>query len=302
MEYNVYDNFNSEGMVVYVVYDNGDKKETTDYTIVNDENLTCKVEEIQIQYNTNSEIKTIVSGIKVNHKEEIMEKIEATCTEKGKTEGKYCEICNTVLEKQEEIPELGHSFTKYELNNNSTCTEDGTKTAKCDRCEERNTIIDAGTKLEHTYEKEVIIPTCKRAGHTIYKCTKCNENYTDEYTNALGHNFTNYQSNNDSGCEVDGTKTAKCDRCEEIKTVLDEGTKKVHEYKEGRCIYCGKEDVYSEEKENIFNELIINYARLRKQTLARARFSVADITDDGKVTVADLVKINYFRPNEITGT
>ena len=80
-----------------------------------------------------------------------------------------------------------HSFTNYISNNDATCTADGTKTAKCDYCEETNTITDAGSKLDHS--------------------------------------FTNYISNGDATYDADGTKTAKCDNCDATDTVVDEGSK-----------------------------------------------------------------------------
>ena len=76
MEYEAYEDFNNEGLVVSVVYDNGEKENTTDYTIINSENLTCQVTEIQIQYNNNPEIKVALTGIKVNHAEKIMEEYD----------------------------------------------------------------------------------------------------------------------------------------------------------------------------------------------------------------------------------
>ena len=41
----------------------------------------------------------------------------------------------------------------------------------------------------------------------------------------LGHSFTNYVSNKDATYESDGTKTAKCDRCDETHTLPDPGSK-----------------------------------------------------------------------------
>ena len=87
---------------------------------------------------------------------------------------------------------LGHSFTNYVSNNDATCTEDGTKTAKCDRCDATETVTDEGS--------------------------------------ALGHSFTSYVSNGDATCTKDGTKTAKCDRCDATETVTDEGTALGHSY------------------------------------------------------------------------
>ena len=42
-------------------------------------------------------------------------------------------------------------ISNYESNGDATCKEDGTKTAKCERCDEERTIMDSGTKLEHKY-------------------------------------------------------------------------------------------------------------------------------------------------------
>ena len=44
---------------------------------------------------------------------------------------------------------LGHSFTNYVSNDDVTCTEDGTKTAVCDRCDATDTITDEGSAKGH---------------------------------------------------------------------------------------------------------------------------------------------------------
>ena len=46
----------------------------------------------------------------LNHIEVVDAAVPATCTGAGKTEGKHCSICNTVLVAQEEIPALGHKY------------------------------------------------------------------------------------------------------------------------------------------------------------------------------------------------
>lgn len=56
------------------------------------------------------------------------------------------------------------------------------------------------------------------------------------------HSFTNYVSNGDATCVADGTKTAKCDGCDETDTMVDVGSRKSHTYEDGKCIDCGAED------------------------------------------------------------
>ena len=92
---------------------------------------------------------------------------------------------------------LGHFFEveDYVSNNDATCEQDGTKTARCVRygtggCMETDTVTDTDSKL--------------------------------------GHLFEDYVSNNDATYAHDGTKTAKCvryDQCGETHTMPDAGSR-----------------------------------------------------------------------------
>ena len=118
----------------------------------------------------------------------------ATCTEKGVRTYTCTGSSHT---RTEDIPALNHSFAgqAYISDNNATCEQDGTKTAKCVRygtggCMAIDTVTDTDSKL--------------------------------------GHLFENYVSNNDATYARDGTKTAKCvryDQCGETHTVPDEGSR-----------------------------------------------------------------------------
>ena len=118
----------------------------------------------------------------------------ATCTGKGVRTYTCTSSSHT---KTEDIPALNHSFAgqEYVSNNDATCEQDGTKTAKCVRygtggCTETDTVTDTGSKL--------------------------------------GHLFEDYVSNNDATYAHDGTKTAKCvryDQCGETHTMPDEGSR-----------------------------------------------------------------------------
>ena len=118
----------------------------------------------------------------------------ATCTGKGVRTYTCTSSSHT---KTEDIPALNHSFAgqEYVSDNNATCGQDGTKTAKCVRygtggCTATDTVTDTDSKL--------------------------------------GHLFENYVSNNDATYARDGTKTAKCvryDQCGVTHTVPDEGSR-----------------------------------------------------------------------------
>ena len=94
----------------------------------------------------------------------------ATCTTPGVRT--YTCTKNPAHTKTEPIPALKHQFGAYTFNNDATCTQDGTETAKCERCNETDTRTKAGTKL--------------------------------------GHLFETYVYNNDATTKADGTETAHC--------------------------------------------------------------------------------------------
>ena len=66
---------------------------------------------------------------------------------------------------------------------------------------------------EHSFVKSVIAPKCEEKGYTLYKCAKCNESYTENYIDALGHNYKFVSADNSK-------LTYKCSDCDStvIKT------------------------------------------------------------------------------------
>ena len=166
----------------------------------------------------------------------------ATCTGKGVRTYTCTSSSHT---KTEDIPALNHSFAgqEYVSDNNTTCEQDGTKTAKCVRygtggCTETDTVTDTGSKLGHFFEVEDYVSnndaTCEQDGTKTAKCVRygtgdCMETDTVTDTDSkLGHLFEDYVSNNDATYAHDGTKTAKCvrfDQCGETHTMPDEGSR-----------------------------------------------------------------------------
>lgn len=111
------------------------------------------------------------------HTTEVRNTAAATCTTDGYTGDTYCKTCGELISSGAKLPALGHSFTNYVSDGNATCTADGTKTAKCDRCGATNTIADTGSALGHNYIEELIEPTVSSHGCKRYTCTRCGDTY-----------------------------------------------------------------------------------------------------------------------------
>lgn len=190
------------------------------------------------------------------------EAVEPTCAQTGLTAGSHCSVCSIILVHQEIINALGHSFTNYLSNNDETCTEDGTKTAKCDRCDERETVTNVGSKLGHDlfhYGRQE--PTCTAVGWKAYnECSRCNYTTYEEIL-ALGHIMV-VDNAVTATCTKSGLTEGKhCSRCNEIlvaqKVVSAFEHKKVEAIEENRieatctavgycdsviyCSICGEE-------------------------------------------------------------
>ena len=82
-----------------------------------------------------------------------------------------------------------HSFTNYVSNGDATCTTDGTKTAKCDKCGQTDTVIDVGSAWGHDYITMEQEPTCTEEGYAGYFCTRCGDTHIDSVYSALGHDY-----------------------------------------------------------------------------------------------------------------
>ena len=52
-------------------------------------------------------------------------------------------------------------------------------------------------------------------------CSKCGAIEKVNYTDVVDHAFENYLSNNNATCIADGTKTSKCNWCDETDTVVE---------------------------------------------------------------------------------
>lgn len=127
-----------------------------------------------------------------------------TCTEDGYTTY-TCERCFACY-VGDYIEALGHAFEDYVSNSDATCVQDGTKTGKCIRCAETDTITDDDSKIGHTKGEEVIennvAPDCVNKGFydVVVYCLVCEAELGREkiIVDALNHNYGKWVSNGDA--------------------------------------------------------------------------------------------------------
>ena len=144
---------------------------------------------------------------KIAHTIITLEYVAPTCTTIGKTTGKYCDVCGTVLTAQKDIAARGHTWGSWKEVTPLTCTTNGVNKRACTLCEKTET------------------STVEATGHNFVggKCTKCGA-YPEEIvvsgditTNSDGYHLTagetytfavNLQAENGELVEVSDEVTA----------------------------------------------------------------------------------------------
>ena len=187
------------------------------------------------------------------HTEVIDAAVAATCTEKGRTEGKHCSVCGEVLVEQKDIPANGHTESSWIIDRDSSCTVGGTKHIECTVCHTTLKTEDIPVKA-HTYKDTVTAPTCTTDGYTTHTCTVCGESYVDSKVPANGHTEVIDAAVAATCTEKGKTEGKHCSVCGEVlveqKDVPATGhkykttTKKATTSKNGKavtaCTVCGK--------------------------------------------------------------
>ena len=111
----------------------------------------------------------------------------ATCTAKA-----VCEVC-------------GGEYGEKDLNNHAleqraakapTCTETGWDAYEgCTRSGCNYTTYHVLPALNHDYQAVTVEPTCEADGYTVFTCSRCNDSYTADPTDKLGHQFGAWSPN-----------------------------------------------------------------------------------------------------------
>lgn len=127
-----------------------------------------------------------------------------------------------------------HSFGDWTMIKQATCIEKGELVRVCSKCSAKEKTTVSKTDVHTEVVDAAVSPTCEATGLTEGKHCSCCDAVIIEQTiiEAPGHEFTNYVSDNNAKCGVDGTKTATCNRdgCNGTDTRTDEGSALEHEF------------------------------------------------------------------------
>ena len=144
----------------------------------------------------------------------------ATCTESGYIITEYIKGSD-IRTETETVEATGHVWSEWKTTKDATCTASGEITRHCtvEGCiaEETEPITATGHKY---IPQEVIAPTCESDGFTTYKCRDCEDRYTDDIVDKLGHDFGEWVVTKAATCTEAGIKTHSCthDGCDKSET------------------------------------------------------------------------------------
>ena len=161
--------------------------------------------------------------------------VAPTCTKKGKSEGKHCSVCSTVLVAQTEIEANGHTFTQEKaediyLKSAATCKEKATYYKSCSVCGEVGTeTFEHGKLSNHIYENEKCI-VCEASKGLIYTLNQDGQSYS---VKSIGEckNPNLIIPETYEGKPVSAIENAAFDSCIELKSIIiPDSVKDIGEY------------------------------------------------------------------------
>jgi hypothetical protein len=125
-----------------------------------------------------------------------------TCTEIGWDAYEACSRFGCDYTTRKELPALNHALEQHAAKA-PTCTEIGWDAYDtCSRCD--YTTYTELPALNHDYQAVTVEPTCETDGYTVFTCSRCNDSYTADPTDQLGHQFGAWSPNGT------GSQSASC--------------------------------------------------------------------------------------------
>ena len=167
------------------------------------------------------------------HIEQIIPAVAATCQTSGLTEGRSCLICNTVIVKQQVIPQSQCTPGNWIVEKEATCASNGSRYKVCTSCGKVLT-SETTSKSGHVFNSwtENSSVGCLNGGSQTRTCNICGYTETNT-TSAAGHNWSSWQETVSANCTSTGVKIRYCINCSETETQIISQTS--HNYIAATC-------------------------------------------------------------------
>ena len=152
----------------------------------------------------------------------------ATCTAEGMRAHYQCADCKTLFSTnmQATTPEelktlpIPHSYGEFQVDKQPTCTEAGSKSKHCSRCDAKAYVTVIPATGHNPVIDAAVDPTCTQTGLTLGKhCSVCKTVLVKQNTvPALEHQWNEGVETKAPTCTESGEKTFICTRCSNTKT------------------------------------------------------------------------------------
>ena len=205
-------------------------------------------------YSYQNDTENVIPALGHSYSDEYTVDKPATCTEEGE-KSKHCE--NPGCEERNDVQKidaLGHDYVETTVA--PTCTEKGTLTKTCSRC--NDVVTEEIPALGHDFAKDYTVDlkaTCTTDGKQSKHCSRCDEKTDEQKIPAFGHDFTS-KVTKEATCTADGVITKTCSRCDVTETeaikatghkfgdwkIAAEATVFAPEQQERICETCGEKE------------------------------------------------------------
>ena len=174
---------------------------------------------LQLKDANNQDITVTVTpkdvGVSCNHNHTIVT-VPPTCNDDGYTTY-TCTICGESYTGDHE-PALDHASGEWEVEVEPQVGVPGKEVLRCRRCGEEmesREIPALEGECKHSYDVEVVAPTCTEDGYMIYTCFYCQHSYKDDFVSSKGHDEGTWFVDVEPQIGVPGREILKCGACGE---------------------------------------------------------------------------------------
>ena len=130
----------------------------------------------------------------------------------GQSSSEESKSQGTAQASQDSVQDAQEPGTNETASNETASAETGENQESISDTGESQSDIQTHAQHVHAYTANTIEPDCISGGYTVYICS-CGEQYTDNYTDALGHDFGEWVTVKEPTVSSEGQQEKTCLRC-----------------------------------------------------------------------------------------